>query len=206
MPQYGCGHLYDALNWYGDALGDNELYKQVWDPMVWLSNAAMPALWFSWPQDAHFPMDSLAYSYHAAPGTRIVSLIPGLGHGHNWGTGDTYAFADSIVSNGTPWCVQDSITLIGYHQILKRDRLPLSVAVRQFVAGNAEQPGAHILDLCAVDQVAELIPDILKHILRVGVRVDAPPDKAEQAFPVVADCLNNMLLLRHHRVMMKNWG
>ena len=113
VPTYGCGHLYDALNTYGDTLGNNDLYKEVWDPMVWMSNATMPTLWFSWPEDWHFPMDCQAYTYHASPATRMVSLVPGMGHGHaaGWNRPESYDFADSVISNGTPWCVQQSINL-----------------------------------------------------------------------------------------------
>jgi hypothetical protein len=43
----------------------------------------------------------------------MVTLIPNLGHGHAtaWNPPDSYAFADSIISNGTPWCVQQSLAL-----------------------------------------------------------------------------------------------
>ncbi len=113
IPTYGCGHLYDSRNYYGASTGDDEAYKQVWDPMIRIANATMPVLWFSWPQEPHFPMDSLAYTYHGAPGTRMVSLKPGMGHGGNWFSPEYYDFADSIVNSGTPWCVQQSISLVG---------------------------------------------------------------------------------------------
>ena len=116
VPTYGCGHKYDSRNGYGSALGSNELYKQVWDPMVRIGNATMPVLWYSWPQDAHFPMDNLAYTYHGAGGARMVSLVPGMGHGHGaaWERPESYDFADRIVASGTtPWCEQQSLNLVG---------------------------------------------------------------------------------------------
>ncbi len=115
IPTYGCGDLADADNQYGVALGDNNLYKEVWDPMVRITNATMPAMWFSWPQDQHFPMDSLANCYTNAPGPRMVSLVPGMGHGHSaaWNRPESYAFADSIVIDGTPWCVQTEAGVSG---------------------------------------------------------------------------------------------
>ena len=115
VPTYGCGHLYDAQNLYGDHLGDNTLYREVWDPMVRIANATVPTLWYSWPGDFHFPMDNQAYTYHGASGPRMVSLVPGMGHGHGaaWNRPESYDFADSVISGGTAWCVQDSLSQIG---------------------------------------------------------------------------------------------
>ncbi|MEX1047960.1 MAG: acetylxylan esterase [Akkermansiaceae bacterium] len=113
IPTYGCGHLADSENQYGRALGNNLLYQKVWDPMLRMNRAKMPVLWFSWPEDEHFPLDCQAASYQAAPGPRMVTLIPGLGHGHGpgWQKPDAYAFAESIVRDGKPWCGQFSVTL-----------------------------------------------------------------------------------------------
>jgi len=81
--------------------------------MVRITNATMPTLWYSWPDEWHFPLDCQAYTYHGATGTRMVSIVPGWGHGHDWDRPESYDFADSIISNGTPWCVQQSVNLIG---------------------------------------------------------------------------------------------
>ena len=64
-----------------------------------LGRASMPVQWLSWPGDKHFPMEALAASYRAAPGPRMVTLIPGMGHGHGagWQPPDSYAFADSVL-------------------------------------------------------------------------------------------------------------
>lgn len=113
IPTYGCGHLYDDPNQYGKALGDNPLYREVWDPMVRMDRAQMPVLWLSWPEDQHFALDCQAACYRAAPGLRMVSLIPGMKHGHGaaWNPPDSYAFAESIVQAGKPWCTQTSVKL-----------------------------------------------------------------------------------------------
>lgn len=113
IPTYGCGSLHNAANHYGPALCDNELYEQVWDPMVRMDRARMPVLWLSWPGDQHFPLDLQAACYRAAPGRRMVSLIPGMGHGHaaGWRPPDSYAFADSVVKEGTPWCRETNASL-----------------------------------------------------------------------------------------------
>ena len=113
IPTYGCGHMFDARNRWGASLGNNEVYKQVWDPMVRIANATMPVLWFSWPEDGHFPMENLAHTYHAAAGTRMVSLKPAMGHGSNFDSPEPYDYADSIINGGGPWCVQQSLNLVG---------------------------------------------------------------------------------------------
>ena len=113
VPTYGCGHMFDARNAYGANLGNDEFYKQVWDPMVRIANATMPVLWFSWPEDAHFPLENQAHTYHGASGTRMVSLKAGMGHGVNFNSPETYDFADSIINGGGPWCVQQSLNLVG---------------------------------------------------------------------------------------------
>ena len=113
ISTYGCGHLFDADNQYGRALGNSTLYREVWDPMTRMDRVKMPVLWFSWPQDEHFPLDCQAACYHSAPGPHLVTLIPGMGHGHApaYNPPDSYAFAESIVRDGQPWCVQTGAKL-----------------------------------------------------------------------------------------------
>ena len=113
IPTYGCGSLADAANQYGKALGNNTMYRETWDPIHYLSRATMPLLWQSWPGDKHFPLDSQALSYKRSPGPRVVSLRPGMGHGHGppWTHADSYAFAKSIVKTGNPWCAQKEVAV-----------------------------------------------------------------------------------------------
>jgi len=115
IPTYGCGRKATTANQYGRALGDNAVYQKVWDPILRMEKATMPALWFSWPEDKHFPLDCHAASYQAAPGPRMVSLIPKMGHGHGppWTKPDSYAFAEAIVKDGKPWCRQISTSVNG---------------------------------------------------------------------------------------------
>ena len=56
-------------------------------------------------------MDKFANSYRAVAGPYAVSLIPKMGHGHGppWSKPDSYAFADSIIEHGKPWCRQKSL-------------------------------------------------------------------------------------------------
>ncbi|CAA6679898.1 MULTISPECIES: acetylxylan esterase [unclassified Lentimonas] len=110
IPVYGCGDLSTAQNQYGRSLGQNEVYKQVWDPILGMNEAHMPTLWFSWPQDKHFPLDLQANCYGAQPGQHMVSLVPNMGHGHGsaWNRPESYAFADSVLNESSPWCLQKS--------------------------------------------------------------------------------------------------
>ena len=112
IPVYGCGHLFDADNQYQRALGNNDLYKKVWDPMVRMHRATMPALWLSWPGDKHFPLDSQAACYNVAPGDHMIALIPGMKHGHaaGWKPLESYVFAKSVVNEGKLWCRQESVS------------------------------------------------------------------------------------------------
>ena len=111
IPTYGCGHLANAGNQYGNALGNNTVYREIWDPIHYLPRAAMPLLWQSWPEDKHFPLDCQALSYQRSSGPRLVSLRPGMGHGHGppWNHADSYAFAKSVIETGKPWCKQTEV-------------------------------------------------------------------------------------------------
>lgn len=110
IPIYGCGHLFDAENFWGKALHDNAVYREVWDPMVRIKQARLPVLWLSWPGDEHFPLDCQSECYRAARGSHMVALLPGMGHSHpaGWNPPDSYAFAESVVRKGKPWLRQVS--------------------------------------------------------------------------------------------------
>jgi hypothetical protein len=42
----------------------------------------------------------------------MISLVPGMRHGHGpaWTRNESYAFAESIVTSGKPWCRQTSVS------------------------------------------------------------------------------------------------
>jgi dienelactone hydrolase len=115
IPIYGCGNLATAANQYGRALGDNQVYRKVWDPLVRMDRVKMPVLWLSWTGDQHFPLDLQRGCYAAAPGDHLVSLIPNMRHSHQagWNPPDSYAFANSIVQTGSPWCRQLAVRTDG---------------------------------------------------------------------------------------------
>jgi dienelactone hydrolase len=105
IPIYGCGALDRAANQYGRALADLPLYREVWEPLLRLPRAAMPLLWLTGPNDAHFPLDVQQASYRAAPGPRMVSAPFDMKHSHpaGWLPPDSYAFAKAVVETGRPW-------------------------------------------------------------------------------------------------------
>jgi dienelactone hydrolase len=115
IPTYGCGDLADAENQYGRALGNNILYREVWDPILRMKNAKLPTLWLSWTGDLHFPLNSLRNCYLAAAGPHMTALLPNMRHGHapGWNPPDSYAFAESVVQDGAPWCGQLGVKLDG---------------------------------------------------------------------------------------------
>jgi len=115
IPTYGCGDMAEADNQWGRALHDNALYREVWDPVRWLPNARMPVLWFTWLHDVHFPLTSQRASYKAAPGPRMVAVLPDMKHSHpaSWNPPDSYAFAESVVRDRRPWLRQESVRTDG---------------------------------------------------------------------------------------------
>ncbi|MFN7933769.1 MAG: acetylxylan esterase [Bryobacteraceae bacterium] len=108
IPIYGCGYLHEIENHWGKALHDNTVYKEVWAPELRLGRARMPALWLTWLRDPHFALDAQEKTYRAAPGPRMVSVIPDMKHSHvaGWNPPDSYAFAEGIVRDGKPWLRQ----------------------------------------------------------------------------------------------------
>ena len=115
IPVYGCGYLNEADNHYKGALASNPVYLNGWEAGQRLDRAKMPALWFSWPGDKHFPMEILKKSYLQQAGPNLVSLVPNMGHGHRpaWTRPESYAFAREIVTTGKLWCERLSSGVIG---------------------------------------------------------------------------------------------
>ncbi|WP_018968822.1 DUF642 domain-containing protein [Rubritalea marina] len=115
IPIYGCGHLYDSLNFYGTNLGANDTYRNVWDPILRLANFTQPSLWLSYPQETNFQLDCLVYSFHEVGGTAVMSLPDNLGHGDTigWITESAFDFADSVVATAAPWATQVSKNVLG---------------------------------------------------------------------------------------------
>lgn len=116
---YGTGSLTKAGNEYEDKTKNNDMYKKVWDPDLYISNSHMPIYWLTWPTDIHFPLTCLAASYHAAAtsrdvGMQMLSIIPGLQHGHAaaWDPYHSYAFAQHMYTHKTPWLRQQGNLIV----------------------------------------------------------------------------------------------
>ena len=114
IPTYGNGHKFDIPNYFGSALENNDAYRQLWDPILWVEGAEMPSLWLTWLEENNFSHDSQAETYHRAPGERMVSIVPEMGHGHAaaWNRPESYDFADSVISDQSPWCQQQELSEI----------------------------------------------------------------------------------------------
>lgn len=110
IPTYGCGDLHLAENQYQRALDPriNPGYVDYWNPSIRGSRATMPTLWLTWLRDSHFPLTVQSTSYKAAAGTRMVAVLPDMGHSHpaGWTPRESYEFAKSIVAGGAPWANQ----------------------------------------------------------------------------------------------------
>lgn len=132
IPIYGCGNLATAENQYGRALGNNAIYKEIWDPMLRFEKAKMPILWLSWPEDKHFPMEHLSASHKAAAGESVMALVPGMRHGHQagWQRPESYAFAQSVLQSGRSWYspLREQIDGSDYQVVFQSDR-PIDKAV-----------------------------------------------------------------------------
>ncbi|NNM30761.1 MAG: prolyl oligopeptidase family serine peptidase, partial [Akkermansiaceae bacterium] len=153
IPMYGCGDLADARNVYGTVLTDNQIYRQVLDPMVRLHRATMPSFWFSWNEDFHFPLDSQAACYHRAAGPHMMSAVPNLLHGHIFNRPEPFAFADSIVNTGSPWLTQRSLELEnGIAEVVFESTRTLDSAVLTYTTGNG-----HVGDLTWPEIAATLV-------------------------------------------------
>jgi len=86
----------------------------------------------------------------------MVSLIPGLGHGHSsaWTPDDSYEFADSVLaSGGDAWCEQQALSLTGSNaEVTFRSDKTLASAELIYTSGTG-----YTGDLSWLEQAATLI-------------------------------------------------
>ena len=108
IPIYGCGHLNEAENQYGSSLANNHIYREVWEPAIYLRQARLPILWLTDLRDQHFPLNTQLATARSAPGPRVISVLPDLKHSHKagWSAEESYSFAESVVHEGRPWIRQ----------------------------------------------------------------------------------------------------
>ena len=108
VPVYGCGFLGEDSLWVPtfQKLGREKEKKwlELWDPSVYLSRAKMPFLWVTGTNDVGYPLDSFQKTYRLPQGQRTLSVRLRMPHSHEdgWKPEEILAFADQVVSSGTP--------------------------------------------------------------------------------------------------------
>lgn len=107
IPVYGCG-FYEKCH-YINVLGrfdekQRRRWLDWWDPKTYLSGANLPMLWISGTNDFAFWLPGLQASCRATPVRDHLCIRLRMPHGHKpgWTPGEIYAFADSILRDGTP--------------------------------------------------------------------------------------------------------
>ncbi len=100
IPSYGCGYLYGSETYMAGLMTEE---KKLWDPSNFIKDAQLPILWMNGDGDNNFSLTSTTKSALLAGVNSYVSIIPGFGHSHEstWNRPEGYAFADSVVKNGT---------------------------------------------------------------------------------------------------------
>lgn len=109
VPVYGCGFLGEDSAWV-EAFAKlppatAQRWLSLWDPSVYLPDAALPMLWVTGTNDFAYPMNSLQKSYRLPKGPRTLAIRPRMPHGHG-GAGENpaeiLAFADQVLRGGAP--------------------------------------------------------------------------------------------------------
>ncbi len=106
MPVYGCGYYLDThfatpVKAEGEEGADR--WMRWWDPSAYLKDAAMPMMWVTGTNDFAYWLPGLQKSYRdpIGPRTLCVTLRMPHGHGSGWALEELYAYADSILKDGT---------------------------------------------------------------------------------------------------------
>ena len=108
VPVYGCGFLGEDSLWVPafQKLGPEKAKKwlELWDPSVYLSRAKMPFLWVTGTNDVGYPLGSFQKTYRLPQGLRTLSVRLRMPHSHEegWKPEEIFAFANQVVSSGTP--------------------------------------------------------------------------------------------------------
>jgi dienelactone hydrolase len=106
VPVYGCGFYRDTV--FANNLNGMEAelaarWMSLWDPSVYLGQAAMPILWVNGSNDFAYPMNAMQQSYRLATGPRSLCLRLRMPHAHG-GAGENpeeiRVFADSHLKGG----------------------------------------------------------------------------------------------------------
>ncbi len=106
-PVYGCGFLENMSIFQNIKPEDkpvSERWIELWDPSLFLGNAALPMLWVNGTNDFAFPLDSHQRSYRMTSGSHNLSIGVGMSHSQEAGSRapEIFAFADQILQGGQP--------------------------------------------------------------------------------------------------------
>ena len=111
IPIYGSGYLDQALSYIGIDFMSPES-KALWLAQDRFDKIDFPILWMGWNNDIAFSYNSNSKSYLDTKKNKktILSMINGLGHGHQcaFNNPTTYRYADWIVNNGNGFAVFES--------------------------------------------------------------------------------------------------
>lgn len=109
VPVYGSGYVHESESYFGDTYRGwsketQQKFMKLWEPSAYLTRANLPMLWVNGDRDEHFPLTVFSKSYRLVSDQSVLSIQPGMLHGqeHAVRPAEIYAFADSVVSGGTP--------------------------------------------------------------------------------------------------------
>jgi len=103
IPIYGSGFLAEMENQYRQALHDNAIYKEIWEPALRITKFKNPTFWLTGLKETHFSLDAQANTYKLLSGKQVRSIQPDLKHNHvaGWTPQEPYEFARAVI-NGQP--------------------------------------------------------------------------------------------------------
>ena len=109
IPVYGCGFLNERssplpFEHPHSTPERREKWFSLWDPGIYLQNAALPMLFFSGSNDFAFPPPSLQKSFDAAPSPmKRLSVRVAYPHDHtsSWKEETIFDFADAVLNRRT---------------------------------------------------------------------------------------------------------
>ncbi len=107
IPVYGCGFLPGSDGHQGESIMPGkhaEIVTKYFDGSAYFKNVKIPTLWVNGTNDNHFPLPSTQQSAQAVNGEASLRIGLRMAHGHGagWEPELIYAFAKSVVANGTP--------------------------------------------------------------------------------------------------------
>jgi len=106
VPVYGCGFLEDGSFWLStflDPAQTNGKWASLWDPRHYIPHAEMPMLFVNGTNDKFYWMKIWQKTYRAVQGPVTLCCKVRMAHYHaaGWGNEEIYAFADSILKDGS---------------------------------------------------------------------------------------------------------